>query len=183
MTAGTTHHQLKCRKAVPKSSSSDVFDESTHSATTTRAKPMTTRTVGHALRRARCPRRRGVGVAGVGVAGVGVAPLDGVRTPAWQASEQRVAAWSPVVAFAGTRAHRAPGLVGTFRRRASVGQASVSLFQDSCSVSGMTRVSATAVMKLVSPDQRGRTWRWTWEGRPAPAARPRLAPMLRPSGS
>ena len=47
----------------------------------------------------------------------------------------------------------------------------------------MTRTPATDVMKFVSPDHRGRTWRWRCPGIPAPAARPRLAPMFTPSGS
>ncbi len=49
--------------------------------------------------------------------------------------------------------------------------------------SGMTRTPATAVMKLVSPDHRGSTCMCRCDGMPAPAARPRLAPMLMPSGS
>ena len=80
----------------------------------------------------------------------------------------------------GARSRRCPPVLPADRYR---GQASVSLFQERCSVSGMTRVSPTAVMKFVSPDQRGRTWRCTWAGIPAPAARPRLAPMFSPSGS
>ena len=63
------------------------------------------------------------------------------------------------------------------------GHASVSFCHATCSVSGMTHVPAMVVMKLVSPDQRGSTCRWTWDGMPAPAARPRLAPMFNPSGS
>ena len=55
--------------------------------------------------------------------------------------------------------------------------------RSSCvSGSGSTRASATAVMKLVSPTQRGSTCTWTWPGTPAPAARPMLAPTLMPSG-
>ena len=49
-------------------------------------------------------------------------------------------------------------------------------------VSGRTRASATVVMKLVSPFQRGRTCTWKWPGTPAPAARPRLAPDVEPVG-
>ena len=37
---------------------------------------------------------------------------------------------------------------------------SESLRQVTWSSSGRTRVSLTVVMKLVSPDQRGKTWRW-----------------------
>ena len=85
-----------------------------------------------------------------------VVPAIAARTPP---------AWSPGrrprrARAAGARARRDP------RAARYPGQASVSLFQDSCSVSGMTRVSATAVMKLVSPDQRGRTCRWTCAGSP-----------------
>src|SRR4029453_3471445 len=49
--------------------------------------------------------------------------------------------------------------------------------------SGRTRVSATLVMKLVSPTHRGTTWTWRWPGTPAPPARPRFTPMFIPSGS
>ena len=81
------------------------------------------------------------------------------------------------------RSSRRP--VGAGRRRPHRqpdGQAPCTLRQLSGSVSGMTRTPATVVMKLVSPVHRGRTWRWRWRGIPAPAARPRLAPMLNPSG-
>lgn len=54
--------------------------------------------------------------------------------------------------------------------------------QLSSSASGMTRTPPTEVMKLVSPDHRGTTWRWRCLGMPAPAARPRLAPRFIPSG-
>src|SRR5258708_34817667 len=57
-TAGATHHQSKCRKTVLKPLSSDLFEESTHTASTTRPKPMTTRAAGHTLRTARRTRRR-----------------------------------------------------------------------------------------------------------------------------
>ena len=40
----------------------------------------------------------------------------------------------------------------------------------------------STVMKLVSPFQRGSTCTCRWPGTPAPAARPRLAPTLTPSG-
>ena len=53
---------------------------------------------------------------------------------------------------------------------------------DTCSGSGSTRVSATAVMKFVSPSQRGRQWTWRWSGTPAPAPAPRLRPTFTPSG-
>jgi hypothetical protein len=62
------------------------------------------------------------------------------------------------------------------------GQDARSFWSLSLKGSGRTRAFATAVMKLVSPAQRGRTWRWKWPGTPAPAARPRLAPMFSPSG-
>ena len=48
--------------------------------------------------------------------------------------------------------------------------------------SGSTLASATEVMKLVSPTQRGSTCMWKWPGTPAPPALPRLAPRLAPSG-
>ena len=32
------------------------------------------------------------------------------------------------------------------------------------------------------PCQRGTTWRWTWSAMPAPAARPRFQPRLKPAG-
>ena len=37
-------------------------------------------------------------------------------------------------------------------------------------------------MKLVSPAQRGTTWRCTWSTIPAPATRPRFQPRLKPCG-
>ena len=52
--AGGTHHQSKCPKMVLKPESSELFDDSTHSATATSAKPTTIRTTGHA----RLTRRR-----------------------------------------------------------------------------------------------------------------------------
>ncbi len=69
------------------------------------------------------------------------------------------------------------------RVRRGSGQAPCRRSHPTVSDSGMTRTPATVVMKLVSPDHRGRTWRWRCPGIPAPAARPRLAPMLMPSGS
>src|SRR5262249_49518901 len=48
--------------------------------------------------------------------------------------------------------------------------------------SGSTRVSATTVMKFVSPLQRGTMWMCRWSRTPAPAARPRLMPTLTPCG-
>src|SRR5439155_15074993 len=48
--------------------------------------------------------------------------------------------------------------------------------------SGITRVSPTTVMKLVSPVQRGSTCRWMWSATPAPAGLPRFMPMFIPSG-
>ena len=62
------------------------------------------------------------------------------------------------------------------------GHARCSRSQVTASVWGRTRVPATAVMKLVSPTQRGTACRWRWRGIPAPAACPRLAPRLIPSG-
>ena len=56
-------------------------------------------------------------------------------------------------------------------------------FPTAARVSGKTRASATAVMKLVSPTQRGTACRCRCRGMPAPAARPRLAPMFTPSGA
>ena len=38
-------------------------------------------------------------------------------------------------------------------------------------------------MKLVSPAQRGTTWRCTWSTIPAPATRPRFQPRLKPAGA
>ena len=49
------------------------------------------------------------------------------------------------------------------------------------SVSGRTRVSATEVMKLVSPAHRGSTCTWRWSGTPAPPAEPRFMPTFTPS--
>src|SRR5580693_1456143 len=48
--------------------------------------------------------------------------------------------------------------------------------------SGRTRVSPTTVMKLESPNHRGRTWRWMWPTTPAPPARERFMPRFMPSG-
>src|SRR5580704_18030844 len=48
--------------------------------------------------------------------------------------------------------------------------------------SGRTRVSPTTVMKLESPNHRGRTWRWMWPTTPAPPARERFMPTFMPSG-
>ena len=62
------------------------------------------------------------------------------------------------------------------------GQASVSLFQDSCSVSGITRVSATEVMKLVSPDQRGSTCRCTCDRQPGPGRPAQVGAHVQPVG-
>ena len=45
---------------------------------------------------------------------------------------------------------------------------------------GVTLTSPVTVMKFVSPPQRGTTWAWTCSGSPAPAAAPRLIPMLMP---
>ena len=64
MTAGATHHQLKCRKAVWKPSSSEVLDESAHSTKMASAKPKTMRSVGHARRSNRRRRRRAAGTVG-----------------------------------------------------------------------------------------------------------------------
>ena len=50
------------------------------------------------------------------------------------------------------------------------------------SASGITFTSASTGMKLVSPAQRGTTWRWTWSRTPAPAIRPRFQPRLKPCG-
>ena len=63
------------------------------------------------------------------------------------------------------------------RRR---GHASVSFCHATCSVSGITRVPAMVVMKLVSPDQRGSTCRWTWEGMPAPGGSTQVGPHIQP---
>src|SRR5688572_5019 len=63
-----------------------------------------------------------------------------------------------------------------------VGQAALSFCQVVPRSSGITRTSARAVMKLVSPPHRGTAWRWRCPGTPAPASRPRLAPTLKPSG-
>src|SRR5690242_6629943 len=65
---------------------------------------------------------------------------------------------------------------------APVENASRSFVQVASRVSGRTRVSAVTVMKLVSPLQRGRAWRWMWSATPAPADSPRFKPRLRPSG-
>ena len=51
------------------------------------------------------------------------------------------------------------------------------------SEAGMTRTPPTAVMKFVSPFQRGMMCTCRWLGTPAPAARPMLIPMLSPWGS
>jgi len=40
------------------------------------------------------------------------------------------------------------------------------------SSSGITVASAMIGMKLVSPPQRGTTWRWMWSAMPAPATSP-----------
>src|SRR5438034_9943647 len=47
---------------------------------------------------------------------------------------------------------------------------------------GTTLTSPTTPMKLVSPFQRGTTCWCRWPGRPAPAQRPMLMPMLKPCG-
>ena len=54
--AGATHHQSNFLKMLEKPESSVRFDESTQIATTTRPKPMATRTTGQA-RRAKCLSR------------------------------------------------------------------------------------------------------------------------------
>ena len=48
--------------------------------------------------------------------------------------------------------------------------------------SGITRVSPTTVMKLVSPFQRGTTCRWMWSATPAPAEPPEVHPQVDPVG-
>jgi hypothetical protein len=64
-----------------------------------------------------------------------------------------------------------------------VGQAARSRSRVSSRYSGSTFTSASTGMKFVSPDQRGTTCRWTWSAMPAPAARPRFQPRLKPSGA
>ena len=49
--------------------------------------------------------------------------------------------------------------------------------------SGSTRTPATEVMKLVSPDQRGTTWRWRWRGDPGPGGPAEVGPEVEPVGS
>ncbi len=63
-----------------------------------------------------------------------------------------------------------------------VGHAARSRSRDSSRCSGSTFTSASTGMKFVSPDQRGTTCRCTWSAMPAPAARPRFQPRLKPSG-
>jgi hypothetical protein len=73
----------------------------------------------------------------------------------------------------------------TLQFRARVARSAIggpSFFQATCSVSGITRVPATDVMKLVSPDQRGRTWRWTWAGIPGPGRPAQVGPHVQPVG-
>src|ERR1700722_13094023 len=73
--AGSTHHQLSVLKTLANPESSEPFDERTHTARTTRAKPMTTRTIGQARRMA---RRTGWRDPLDPLVGSGVAGADGV---------------------------------------------------------------------------------------------------------
>ncbi len=76
-TAGATHHQSNDLKIVLKPESSDVLEDSTHSARTTRPNPTATRTTGHARR---TKRRIAVPVAGAGVSSDAL-PGPGVGEP------------------------------------------------------------------------------------------------------
>src|SRR6266446_3583152 len=68
------------------------------------------------------------------------------------------------------------------RRRPHGLMAARSRSQVASSASGSTFTSPSTAMKLVSPFQRGTTWTCRWPSTPAPATRPWLRPMLKPSG-
>jgi hypothetical protein len=75
-----------------------------------------------------------------------------------------------------------PGLIHRVTTSPDYSQPARSLRIDSSRGSGKTRVSAMAVMKLVSASQRGSTCTWRWSGTLAPPARPWFSPTFIPLG-